>query len=60
MVMTAVRGYLVLFVEVEAIVITFSPDLPLLGEKVSQLARQEAFHDSSAVNLTSVVWLVTE
>jgi 3-deoxy-D-arabino-heptulosonate 7-phosphate (DAHP) synthase class II len=60
MVMTAVRGFWVRLVEVVAIVITFSPALPLLGEKVSQLAEQFAFQASSDLNLISVVWLVTE
>jgi hypothetical protein len=54
------RGFFVLFVDVVAIVMTFSPALPLFGEKVTQLAAQVAFHDSSVLNLISAVWFVTE
>jgi hypothetical protein len=60
MVITAVRGCFVLFVDVDAMVITFSPALPLFGEKVSQLAKQLAFQLSSDLNLISQVWFVTE
>jgi hypothetical protein len=60
MVMTAVRGLFVLFVDMVARVMTFSPALPLPGEKVSQFAGQTAFHDFSDLNLNSAVWLVTE